>query len=91
LGWFLVFVIFTAAYFGGASTVDGVFVGGVTQESWKMLWKCKLYIILILGVSCTLWLAAGGFIDMFKLFKRLKTMVRNDADDGSVRDGANAE
>ena len=91
IGWFLVFLIFTIAYFAGASTVDGVFIGGVSQEGWKLLWKWKLYIILVLGITCTLWLAAGGFIDMIKLFKRLKTMVRNDADNGSVQDGSNAE
>ena len=91
IGWFCVFIIYTAAYFGGASTAEGVFTGGVSQEGWKMLWKCKVYIILVLGTVCTVWLATGGFIDMFKLFKRLRSFKRNDADDGTVNEDGNVE
>ena len=86
IGWFVVFLIYLITYFGGASTVNGVFVGGVSQEGWKMLWKCKVYIALVLGVVCTFWLATGGFIDMIKLFKRLNNMIRNDADNGVVNE-----
>ncbi len=82
IAWFAVFVIYTVIYFLG---------DGVDGEGWLSLWHVYVYIMLFLGIICTFWLATGGFIDVFKLFKRLRTIKENAADDGSVRDGSNAE
>jgi len=79
-GWFIVFIIYTVLHFSNQ----------LNSALWLNLWKTQMYISLVLGVACTIWLATGGAINMVQLFKRLKTMQRNDADDGSVNDGKNS-
>ena len=83
--WFFIFIFYTLAYFLGGSRVDGKFIGGVDTEGWLSLWKGQIYVTLVLGVCCTLWLALGGIKDVISLFKRLKTLKRDDADNGFVK------
>lgn len=64
--------------------------GGVPNEWWPRLWHFKVYLTLILGISCTLWFLVGGVFDVANLFKALKNSRQNDADDGTVVDGGNA-
>ena len=64
---------------------DGKFIGGVDTDGWLSLWKGQVYVTLVLGVGCTFWLAIGGFRDVIGLFRRLKTIKRDDADNGFVQ------
>ena len=45
---------------------------------------------LILALICTTWFLIGGIFDVIDLFKSLRSVNRNRADDGSVVDGQNA-
>lgn len=80
LAWLAVFVWFTLQHL----TV------GVSDAQWLSLWHIKLYITLILAFITTVWFLIGGLVDVTRLFKSLRALVRNDADDGSVVDGRNA-
>ena len=83
--WFFIFIFYTLAYFLGGSRVDGKFIGGVDTEGWLSLWKGQIYVTLVLGIGCTIWLALGGIKDVISLFKRLKTLKRDDTDNGFVK------
>ena len=74
LMWFLFFTWFTIQRF----TV------GVDVSQWFMLWHFKVFITLILGFGCTLWFLCGGIKDVAGLFKALKSVRANDADNGMV-------
>jgi len=80
-GWLIVFLVFTAKHF---------LFGGVSDDGWRGLWHCHLYIVLVLAFITTAWFLIGGFRDAFRLFRDLKQNVRNDADNGQVINGVNA-
>ena len=77
--WFVIFIVFTIWQFA---------FKGVSNEWWFRLWHFKVYLTLILGISCTVWFLVGGIVDVVKLFWALSHTAQNDADDGSVVDGA---
>ncbi|MBP1582848.1 MAG: hypothetical protein J6866_02730, partial [Victivallales bacterium] len=79
--WFVVFIVFSAKHF---------LFGGVSDDLWRALWHCHLYIVLVLAFVTTIWFLIGGIRDAFRLFRDLKQNVRNDADNGQVIDGRNA-
>ena len=89
--WLVVFLVVTAVYFfGGSRHSDGTWSPGVSPEGWLRLWHVQIHVTLILGVIVTLWFLIGGVVDVRALFKALRGMRRNDADDGSVVNGGNA-
>lgn len=90
IGWFIVFIIYTSLHFFNGQWVDGVFESGVSRDGWLSLWHVKIYVTLILAVTCTIWFLCGGIVDMTYMFKALRSKERNKADDGSVVDGHNA-
>ena len=83
-----------AVCFGWCFFWLGVFVVGViynvfinpevSDASWLAFWKIWgiAYALAVLGV--TVGLIFGGTKDLFDLFRRLKTVDRDDADDGTV-------
>jgi hypothetical protein len=64
--------------------------GEVSNSAWLTFWHFKVYVTLVLAFITTVWFLAGGIIDVFRLFKNLKEVKRDDADDGSVINGQNA-
>ncbi len=58
----------------------------IDTDTWAAFWRGYLWMNLILGGIATVWLTVGGVIDAKVLFHRLKTIPRNDADDGMVVD-----
>ncbi len=91
IGWFIIFIVYTALHFGNGQMVDGVFESGVSKAGWLGLWHVKIYVTLILALICTTWFLIGGVFDVIGLFKALSKVDRNKADDGSVVDGQNAD
>lgn len=77
-GWMLVFfgtfVIVTIYHFAV----------GTTDAFWISFWSMWTKLTIFLSVATTIWLAAGGAIDMKHLFYTLKTAKRNVMDDGRV-------
>lgn len=55
-----------------------------TEGFWLSFWKGYIYVSLVLGVIVAIWYSIGGFIDMKKMFARLKSQVGDDEDDGRV-------
>lgn len=58
----------------------------VRAESWATFWRVTIMLNFVFGTVITIWLAAGGIIDVRKLFKTLKKAKRNALDDGRVVD-----
>jgi SSS family solute:Na+ symporter len=70
----------------------GVFLIGTIWNSlvkapdtaWLAYWKYYVGLFLCVGTVTTLWFSIGGFVDVIRMFKRLKVIQRNEADDGTV-------
>ena len=89
--WFAVFIWFTIQYFCfGHVGVDGKWISGVPDRMWLAMWKTQIYSMLVLGIVVTVWFLLGGLKDGHALFVSLRTMHRDDSDDGTVVDGRNA-
>jgi SSS family solute:Na+ symporter len=58
---------------------------GTSDRGWMKFWYYWLWIGTINSVFINLWFYTGGFKDLFNLFKALKTLKRDEFDDGSVR------
>jgi solute:Na+ symporter, SSS family len=56
---------------------------------WLNFYKWSFYIQLAVGFIATFWIGWGGIRDMVDMFRTLKTLKRNDADDGRVADHRN--
>ncbi|MBE6391181.1 MAG: sodium:solute symporter [Lentisphaerae bacterium] len=90
IGWFIIFIVYTSLHFINGHWENGFFESGVSRNGWMMLWHSKIYITLILALICTTWFLIGGIFDVIDLFRSLRRINRNRADDGSVIDGQNA-
>ena len=85
-GWGFVFIAGTVYYL----TV------GFEDSVWLEFWKMKMWIMLGLVLVMIVVFTIGGFVDLKMLLKRLRTIKRDDRDDGMVighlnRDEASAE
>jgi len=56
----------------------------VSDSIWLAYWRFYLWFVVILSAIITVWLAAGGYRDLFEMFRRLKSAKRDDSDDGTV-------
>ena len=74
IGWTLVFII---------GTVYNL-IYPVTDLSWMKFWYIYLGINLVIAVIVVLWFTVGGFIDIKSMFSQLRSMERDDRDDGFV-------
>ena len=61
----------------------------VETELWARFWHLFVWLILIVGIVTTTWFTIGGLYNLKKMFKRLSTIVRDDADDGTVDEQKN--
>jgi SSS family solute:Na+ symporter len=66
------------------------FTGAWDALNWLKLWRFYVMLGFVLGIGTTIWFLICGLIDIKNLFATLSTMVRNEADNGSVIDGQNA-
>jgi SSS family solute:Na+ symporter len=61
----------------------------VSAKSWIEFWKIYSIAILAISVVTAVWFAIGGIVDVRHLFKLLKSIKRNENDDGTVTDHQN--
>ena len=83
-------LIFIAVFVIG--TIYNVFINRqVSDQSWLRFWY--VWIIVVIGTFfiVTVWQTIGGLKDFRDMFKRLRTVVRDDADDGVVADTHNLD
>ncbi len=67
-----------------------VFVGRLSDSWWfKFTMISGIWIPIVVAVITTIWLTIGTVYDLIDLFKTLRSIRRNDADDGTVRDHHN--
>ncbi|MDP2037523.1 MAG: sodium:solute symporter, partial [Ignavibacteria bacterium] len=72
--WVVVFVIGTVFNLSG----------DVPDSSWISFWKTFVIINLIASIVVIIWFTLGGIKDFKEMIQRLKTMVRDHKDDGTV-------
>ncbi|MFH1195124.1 MAG: sodium:solute symporter [bacterium] len=58
--------------------------GDVPDSSWISFWKYFVIINLVASIIVIIWFTIGGIKDFKDMLRRLKTMVRNHKDDGTV-------
>ena len=61
----------------------------ISNKTWGKLWLFYTGYILVVGVIATIWFLFGGFRDMKDMFRTLKIVQRDTADDGSVHSSEN--
>ncbi|HPZ99994.1 MAG TPA: hypothetical protein PLT93_17830 [Phycisphaerae bacterium] len=59
---------------------------GTTAQGWAAFWYYLVWLAMIMGSIILVWFAVGGIRDMIDMFARLRTMTRDETDDGMVRD-----
>lgn len=74
LGWTVVFVVFTAYNLATP----------VSDSAWMGFWKWWTVGIFILGIVIMIWFSIGGFRDLVRMYRRLKTYQVDARDDGTV-------
>jgi SSS family solute:Na+ symporter len=72
--------------FGGFLTMSLVYAfGGMrSEDSWIIWWTIRVSVAGLLGTAATVWFLIGGFKDLFAMLHRLKTLQRDESDDGTV-------
>ena len=65
--------------------------GNVPNSSWMSFWKTFVLINLVASIMVVIWFTIGGIKDMKEMLHRLKTMVRDHGDDGTVKDDSFSE
>lgn len=60
------------------------FIKPFDASSWSAFWMMKSWIGLFLGIVATIWVSIGGLVDLRYMLYRLRTDVRDVADDGTV-------
>ncbi len=73
-GWTLVFII---------GTIYNLH-HDVADATWMQFWRIFLWIHLAMTVISIAWFTTGGFIDLRRMVRRLKTMQRDEQDDGYI-------
>lgn len=81
LGEFAVFVVMT---------VTAIIVG-MSDAGWSLYHRCWVTYSLVAGFIIVVWLTIGGFKDLLKMFKILRSAKRNELDDGAVPESQKAE
>lgn len=75
LFWFLLFVVITTWNL----------ISRWPLKWWGTYWHCEVIVLpLFVMAVTTVWFWWGGVRDLFRLFRKLQTVRRNDADDGMV-------
>ena len=84
--WTVVFIVGTA-YNLIYARVTGT---KVSDAAWMSFWHFIVWMAIALAIITTVWLTAGGIYDLRLMFRRLRTVARDHADDGTVRDDLKA-
>ena len=74
--------LWVAIFFG--AWLYNTLVSPIPDEWWSTFWRVWLYIQVAVGIPATLWFIVGGIRDMRGVFHRLRTLPRDETDDGRV-------
>lgn len=77
LGWWLIFLVGTAVNL----------IWHLSDESWSWFWWFKVWVSFGLGIFTTVWMVLGGLADSKQLFRDLRKIAADEADDGTVTNG----
>ncbi|MEZ5357721.1 MAG: sodium:solute symporter [Candidatus Zixiibacteriota bacterium] len=80
-GWLLVFAIGTIYNL----THD------VADATWAKFWRTYLVIYITVSAGIIIWFVTGGFRDLFRMNRSLKSGTRDDSDDGFVKETTDDE
>ena len=75
LGWTIVFIVGTV--YNLSHEVD--------NASWMHFWRIYILVHIIMASLVFSWFVVGGVVDLRKMIQRLRTLVRDNNDDGFVR------
>ena len=92
--WLAGFVMVWSVFFFGVWLVVTLWsaIDPWPHEWWAMyFWVNGILFGLLVGAITTVWFTWGGVRDLFRLFRDLETLERDDADDGRVIGHANAD
>ena len=67
-----------------AGTVISLTIGS-TNEGWLRYWQVYVWVNVVLSVLIIVWFGLGGIRDIGRMVRSLRTMRRDDEDDGVVR------
>ena len=71
-------------------TIYNLFINReVSDESWMRFWYIWIIVVICVFIIVTVWLIIGGLKDLKEMFRRLRTIKRDDLDDGTVVHGHN--
>jgi len=76
------FTVFWSTIFGVITIYHLIF--GTSTIFWIRYWRCYVVFSLVLTVAFSIWVYIGGLIDVKKMLNRLRTLKRDDHDDGWV-------
>ncbi len=74
-GWLAVFII---------GAIINYMVKPISLDWWSGFWKFWLWLYICVSIITMFWFVAGGVPDLRFLFARLRTLKRDDRDDGSI-------
>ena len=74
-GWLAVFIIVTIINF---------MVKPISLDWWSGFWKFWLWLYICVSIITMFWFVTGGVRDLRFLFARLRTLKRDDRDDGRI-------
>ncbi len=57
----------------------------IPNESWLSFWYAVIWLTFILGAIIAVWFLVGGLRDLKDMLRLLRTKVRDESDDGTVR------
>ena len=80
-GWMIVFVFGCSIY--GLSK-SGVINFDFNDSLWIRFWQIKVYILFSMVIAVVTLFLVGGFADLKKLVSSLRTIRRDERDDGMV-------
>ncbi len=92
--WLAAFVMIWSVFFFGVWLVVTLWnvVSPWPHEWWALyFWINGILFGLLVGAITTVWFTWGGVRDLFRLFRDLETLQRDDADDGRVVGHVNAD
>ena len=83
------FTVFWTLNFWGIAIYHIIF--GTGTIFWIRYWWCYVVFSIIATVILSVWVYAGGLIDVRKMLYRLRTLKRDDHDDGWVNNQSDRE
>ena len=66
------------------------FMGLMSEDNWLIYhWYGLFWVYFIIGVIGAIWIGIGGLFDIHFMFRRLKSIKRNEFDDGRITNDQN--